>query len=683
MMTESAYIDKSFYASRKSEMKASRDAHKGKAWVDDRYHVEDAREHGGGEREDAEHRSSSFEHSHDKQREVDKYSLWSCIDSVTDEVKKETKPKEKNVEPLKSNTWSLLSWTRPTGSTAGQENEKEGLSLASTKDEGTGNLLGELNSLPSMVGYDSVNGGRSFAGSEIEIGSRGDGSVVERAANNIDNFQFMGGAKSDDLGHGVGESAFLQRRNYLVNELKETMASSGRYDVKCANISVALSDLLFESGQHEQAIKLHKDAVAIYSCKLGDDNDTTLAAKIRLGSIYEEAGLYSEAIHTYYHTTVMKRSLLGETDPSVADGYVLLAQVLRKKKDYAQGIKELKRALKIYRETLGDSHEKVSRTVDEIASLHVTIGDFGKSAAILEEVVKLKAATHGVGHPSVAASLCTLATTYECSSNFEKAMKALKKAYKIYTDINGYSSEESAMVLNRMAQLYEATSDYHRAAIAYLGVLRGRKASQGPKSLIVGETYYRLGRVLRRNGQLEKALKCMKEALPLFVKKAVSLTDAEMIAEIMHEMALINKDRKNHADAAKIFKQELSVRRKIGQPEFPIIARTLNHLGVAEFEIANHSHSLKFLVEALNIFQRHAKESVDCAEVLFNTALVFETVKKDSRALDAFTEAARIFTDHGYSPSHPHLQKANYKIDKLRRRGIKSSKQNSDGSVLQ
>jgi tetratricopeptide (TPR) repeat protein len=680
MMSKSAYIDKSFQASRKPEMKASRDAEKGKAWVDDRYYVEDAREHGG-EREDVERRSSSFENSRYKQREADTYSLWSCIDSVTDEVKTETKPTEKKGS-LKSNTWSLLSWTRPAGSIAGQENEQEGLSLASTKDEGTANLLGELNSLPSMVGYDSVNGGRSFAGSElIEIGSRGDGSVIERAASNLKHFQFMDGAKSDDLGHGDGESAFIQRRNLLVNELKETVASNGRYDVKCANISVALGDVLLESGQHEQAIKLHKDAVAIYSCKLGDDDDTTLAAKIRLGNIYEEASLYSEAIHTYYHTTVMKRSLLGETDPSVADGYVLLAQVLRKKKDYAQGIKELKRALKIYREALGDSHDKVSRTVDEIASLHVTIGDFGKSAAILEEVVKLKAATHGVGHPSVAASLCTLATTYECSSNFEKAMKTLKKAYKIYTDINGYSSEESTVVLNRMAQLYEATSDYHRAAIAYLGVLRGRKASQGPKSLIVGETYYRLGRVLRRNGQLEKALKCMKEALPLFVKKAVALTDAEMIAEIMHEMALINKDRKNHADAAKIFKQELSVRRKIGQPEFPIIARTLNHLGVAEFEIANHSHSLKFLVEALNIFQRNAKESVDCAEVLFNTALVFEAVKKDSRALDAFTEAARIFMDHGYSSSHPHLQKANYKIEKLRRRGIKSSK-NSDGNAL-
>lgn len=680
MMTETAYIDKSHETLRKLEENASggEDGSKRNKQENERVGFEE-REQISDEREDAEHRSSSVDNNQFEQREAGGNTLWSWINpSAADEVEKETRS-----EILKPSPWSsLFNWSNPIDSTAEQEN-KDGVrafieddeSLASTKDGGTTKLLGDLHSLPSLAGDDSVAGGRSYAGSEvIENGSRGDGSVIEQALNNLKVSAVSDGTKAVNIGQVDEEKATTTRRNLLVKELRETVNSNGRYDVKCANISVALGDVLFETGQHEQAIKLHKDAVTIYSCKLGDDSETTLKAKMRLGNIYAEAGHYGEAISMYYHATSMKRSLFGEDDPSVADGYVLLAQALRKKKDFIQAIKELKRALKIYREALGDSHEKVSKTVDEIASLHVTIGDFEKSAAILEEVVKLKAATHGVGHASVAVSLCSLATTYECSSNFDKSMKALKKAYKIYTEIGGYSSEDSTAVLNRMAQLYEATNDNHRAAIAYLGVLRGRKANQGPASLIVGETYYRLGRILRRTGQLEKALKCMKEALPLFVNKAVELADAEMIAEIMHEMALINKDRKNHADAAKIFKQELSVRRKIGQPEFPVIARTLNHLGVAEFEVANHSHALKFLVEALNIFQRYAKESVDCAEVLFNTGLVFEAVKKNSRALDAFMEAARIFKDHGYSSTHPHLQKATYKVDKLRKKGTKSSR---------
>ena len=207
--------------------------------------------------------------------------------------------------------------------------------------------------------------------------------------------------------------------------------------------------------------------------------------------------------------------------------------------------------------------------------------------------------------------------------------------------------------------------DYNRASIAYLGVLRGRKIRLGEDNLVVGEAYYKLGRALRETGQHEKALKCMKEALPIFVSKGVEMQDVERIAEIMHQMALINKDKKNLMEAARIFKQELGVRRKIGQPEFPTIARTLNHLGVIEFELKNNTRALKYMVEALTIFQKRGEQGIDCAEVLFNSGLVFEACNNKQRALEAFEEAARIFRVHSYREDHPHLLKACKKIDRL------------------
>jgi len=354
--------------------------------------------------------------------------------------------------------------------------------------------------------------------------------------------------------------------------------------------------------------------------------------------------------------------LKGEKDPSAADGLVCMALALRKKGEYEQAIKELKRSLKIYRESLGDDHEKVSSTVDEIASLYVTIGDFEKSAAILEEVVKLKAATLGLKSRAVAETLVTLATTYECSGRLHKSMKSLKKAYKIYTETEGYSSEDASTTLNKIAQLYEAIGDFNRASIAYLGVLRGRKINLGDENLQVGETYFKLGHALRQTGQLDKALKCMKESLPIFVGKGVEMHDVEMIAEVMHEMALINKEKNHFEESARILKQELSVRRKIGQPEFPLVARTLNHLGMVEFQMRNDNKALKYLVEALTIYQECGEQGIDCAEVLHNTGLVFEVVQNNDRALEAFTEAARILKNHGCGKEHPQLEKVNKKI---------------------
>ena len=456
------------------------------------------------------------------------------------------------------------------------------------------------------------------------------------------------------------------RRQLLVTELRSTINTHGRYDVKTANISSALGGLLEESKQYEQAIKLYRDAVEIYSSKLGDDHDSTMDAKIQLAKALQNGNKLDEAINVFFLVTSMRKAIHGESSPSAADSLVLMAHALRKKDDFQQAIKELKRALKVYREALGDAHEKVSSTVDEIASLYVTIGDFEKSAAILEEVVKLKAVTNGMQSQSVATTLCNLATTYECSEDFTKAMKSLKKAYKIYTEMDGYSSNDSTNTLNRIAQLYEATGDNDRAAIAYLGVLRGRKVIYGDDHLQVAETYFKLGRSLRESGQHEKALKCLKEGLPIYVNKGVEINDVEMIAEVMHEMALINKERKRFNEASRIFKQELGVRRKIGQSEYPMIARTLNHLGVTEYEMKNYNKSLKFLVEALTIFRNRAEGSVECAEVLFNTGLVFESSRNRERAVEAYEEASRIFRNHGYKDTHPHLAKATRKLVKLR-----------------
>jgi tetratricopeptide (TPR) repeat protein len=475
--------------------------------------------------------------------------------------------------------------------------------------------------------------------------------------------------RTDSIMSSKHEGDINERRRRTIKDLRAAISTFGRYDLRCANISVELGNLLDQANEYEHAIKLYRDAITIYSAKLGDDNSTTLNAKVRLGEIFEHSGQYDDAIHTYYLVTVMRRGLRGERDPSVGDGLVHLAQALRKKGEYSLAIKEMKRALKIYRESLGDSHEKVASTVDQIASMYVTFGDVEKAAAILEEVVKLKAATMGMQSKAVAITLGHLATAYECSEKFPDAMKSLKKAYKIYTETSGYSSEEATTTLYRMANLYEGMNDHSRAAVAYLGVLRGRKMQYGSDHLVVGETYFRLGHSLRETKQYEKALKCLKEALPIFVGQGLEMNDVETVADIMHEMGLLNHDKAQLNDAARIFKQELSVRRKIGQPEYPFIARCLKCMGVVEAELGNHTKALKFLVEALAIFQDHGDQGPGCAEILVQTGIVFDAVRKKERALEALTEAVRILEEReDIADDNPMLRKANLKIEEIQNR---------------
>lgn len=491
-------------------------------------------------------------------------------------------------------------------------------------------------------------------------------------------------AEYSDDGDRETNSILETRRQLLVHELRHAVSNFGRFDIRCANVTAALADLYDENQEYKQALRLHQDAVSVYSSKLGDHHQTTLDAKLRLAQVYENSGDFDSAISIFFFVMNMTKALQNEKDPTAAEITTRIAGSLRKKGNHELAIKTLKRALKTYREILGDTHPSVSSTVDSIASLYITVGDFAKASAILEEVVKLKAATMGTSSKEVAASLCELATSYECAEQYSKAMKNLKKAYKIYADTSGESGEKAILTLERIALIYQATGQFKKAAIAYLGVLRGRKRALGEMHPTVADTYFHLGVSLRESNQQDKAFKCMKQALNIYVGEGKDMHDVEMIAEVMHELAIIHRANHNTGDAIKTFKQEVAVRRKLGQPEYPFIAQTLNHLGVAEFEIKNHNRALNYFMEALTIYEKRGTTlGTDFAEVLYNTGLVFESLRNKQRARDAFLEAARIFKENGYAETHPHFAKA---IGKLRRMGLSPNElalQSTNGTGVQ
>ncbi|KAL3942062.1 MAG: hypothetical protein SGBAC_003690 [Bacillariaceae sp.] len=454
------------------------------------------------------------------------------------------------------------------------------------------------------------------------------------------------------------DSIVESRRHMLVRELRDAVAKYGRFDLRCANITAALGDLYDEIEDHIQAIRLHKDAVSVFSVKLGDNDQKALTARVRLGEVQENASEYDDAIATYYYVISMTRALDGEKSPKAASVAMKMAEALRKKGENELAIKTLKKVLKIYREILGDGHPKVSTVVDEIAKLYVSIGDYIKASAILEQVVKLKAATMGASDKAVADSLIDLSSCYECAEQYNKAMKNLKKAYKIQEDLEGEASDACILTLERIGVIYQATGHFKKAAIAYLGVLRGRKHALGESHPTVADTYFHLAVSLRESGQEDKAFKCMKQALNIYVGEGKNMHDVMMIAEVMHELGVLHKAKGQYAEAIKTLKQEIAVRRKLGQPDYPSSAEAMKVLGQAEFESKNQVRALNHLKDARSIYEKAGKTSdISYGEVLLNLGIVFRGMRKQQKCRDALFEALTVFKNTGCGSDHPLLSK--------------------------
>ena len=322
----------------------------------------------------------------------------------------------------------------------------------------------------------------------------------------------------------------------------------------------------------------------------------------------------------------------------------------------------------MYREALGDDHPKVTSTVDEIAALYVIVGDYAKAAAILEEVVKLKAATLGVDHTEVASTLLDLANAYEEGEDHTKAMKSLKKAYSIYVSSFGGTSREATDTLERVAQSYRSKAETERAVTALLTVLRGRKALYGESDPMIARTYYHLGGALRENDQLDKAMKCLKHALSIYVGEGKDMHDVGMIAQVMREMAQIHTKNGQHQEASKILKQELAIRKKMGNDEAKQVARTLYYIGLTELEMRNSTKALNILMEGISIYESPDGElGIDFAETLYATGTVFVAMRHHERAQEAFSEALRVYKLKGLTDSDGRVKAVTTRLETIRK----------------
>jgi len=442
------------------------------------------------------------------------------------------------------------------------------------------------------------------------------------------------------------------RRQNLCKELRDAMETYGRYDIRCANIAAALGDLFCETEENEQALQVYEEAVAIYSAKLGDHHLTTLDCKTRIAKMEEKHEKYDRAIRLYYDVISMRKALSGPKHLGVAEVLFLMSKALDKKGSVEQAIKEMKRSLKIYRETLSDTDPKVAACVDEIAQMYMKAGDVEKASAILEEVVKLRAATLGVNHEHVARSLIDLASAQESIGGHEKSLKALKKAFSIFCNLEDENSQNATQTLERIAMCYRSMGQGDKAITTLVGVLRSRKEVLGDRDRLVASTFMKMGTLLREEGHHQKALRCMKHSLSIYVAEGKDMKDVAKIAEVMHEMALIHQSKRALLDACKVLKQEVAIRQKMGKSELPQVVKTLNLLGMTELNLKNNKSALKHFMEALAICEKKPGLEMVFGETLLNTGLALKESGHKQRAKEAFIEAFKIFKKEGLSKDH-------------------------------
>jgi tetratricopeptide (TPR) repeat protein len=255
-------------------------------------------------------------------------------------------------------------------------------------------------------------------------------------------------------------------------------AAAPRGDARAANVSHALAEHLYQSGDYQGARAVHERALSIRRALFGNSHPVTAASLTQLGKVLlfygdiAHAGPYlSEALaiqsvalgdHSDTATTLnhlgflhqqvdeleaarrcheealrIRSNLLGADHPSVVDSLSNLAFVEYRQNKLDAALSLLEQALAMQRRATGDEHPETAKVLTHIGELYVTKGDAAAASAVLEPALAIQRRELGLEHPETARILLDLGDVRCLSGDRASARSHYQQALAIFRTCHG------------------------------------------------------------------------------------------------------------------------------------------------------------------------------------------------------------------------------------------------------
>jgi len=456
-----------------------------------------------------------------------------------------------------------------------------------------------------------------------------------------------------------------------MSELRSAIKSFGRHDLNVAHTLVTAGDYYTEASDYDRAHSLHKEALTIYSTKLGDHDPRSVDCKVRIARVQLKQGKVDEALESFCQSMHMREALMGDEHPSVSEVRMHVAEIQRGKGHAKMAAREVKKALRGYREAYGDDHPKVADAVESIAELYTDMEEHEKANLIYSEMVKLRAAIDGHESVSVSKAMLKWSWSFEAMGNSSRALKLMKQAYAALVKQEGLAGATTAEALEGVGHIYATIGRKDKAIKAYTRVLNIRRQTLGENDPLTASTFVTIGRTLKEVNQPEKSLKCMKRAMSIYThydktrkKNEKTNEDINAIADSLHKVGLTFEDHGDNSLALKAFSKEMSLRKTAHYVDRKRVARVLNAVGVIQCKRGKFKNAMEFFTEALANMDTNGGRNATFAATLFNVGLALEKTGEMQKAFQTYAETLMMYKAEGLTEDNPMVSKVINKIKK-------------------
>ncbi|MDX1384187.1 MAG: serine/threonine-protein kinase [Thermoanaerobaculia bacterium] len=350
-------------------------------------------------------------------------------------------------------------------------------------------------------------------------------------------------------------------------------------------------------GDHERAIELNREALALRQAELGPQSPQALESAMHLGTALTHQGRYDEA-RPLLEGVLRSRQRLGST-LETAQAHRYVGELAQATGDYATAAAHLRRALAMLEPLRPDTDLLAAQARSELAAAITWLGEDAQAVAYLEEALTIAEATAGTEHPISASIRNNLALEVHGLGDYERAEALYHQTLEIQERTLGASHQSLGMTLTSLGKLLMDEGDY----VGARPHLERAVALQG--SELDADNFFRiateinLATLLRELGETGKAQALYLGAIERFER--ILGDDNTRTARVRTHLGVTLWREGRLAEAEAALRRALAVQRG-EETHFQHLAETLLGLGGVLCDRGRPIEAEPLLREALGLF---------------------------------------------------------------------------------
>jgi tetratricopeptide (TPR) repeat protein len=220
-------------------------------------------------------------------------------------------------------------------------------------------------------------------------------------------------------------------------------------------------------GEHDEAIRLHEQALALREHILGPEHPDVATTLSNLGLVVGDTGDYAKAQELHERALAIRERALGPDHPNVASSLDNVGGMARALGEYETARALHERALGVWERSVGPEHPGVAVSLSSLAVVYLRLGDDAAATKAAERALAIREGQLGPDHPDVAMTLDVLASLRWSAGRHDEALAMAERSLAIRQQALGPSNAQVAASLLNLAGKYRVLEQWGEAATRY------------------------------------------------------------------------------------------------------------------------------------------------------------------------------------------------------------------------